>query len=193
MVKVSKQEKFEMKKVSIIILLVIGVCFLFFDQSQAFYQWEDENGVIHYGDAPPDTVIESTETEVASDLIETEKPLPQAMPENPDRMPEVKYPVPPPPEDIKEIIDTFTLAPYTRKEISFVSFEPVKIGFTTDITEETVGRCKNSGAGIKDMYSTEEAISPYGGSCEFKPKNGYIKFYVGNSEDFPIEIKVFKL
>jgi hypothetical protein len=196
MVKVfSKQEKFEMKNVSIIILLVIGVCFLFFDQSQAFYQWEDENGVVHYGDAPPDSVddvIENAETGVASDLIETEKSLPQAMPENPDSLPEEKYPVPPPPEDIKEVIGTFTLDPHTRKEISFVAFEPVRIGFTTDITEETVAKCKNSGAGIKDRYSGEESISPYGGSCVFKPKNRYIKFYVGNSEDFPIKIKVFK-
>jgi hypothetical protein len=184
-----------MKNVSIIFLLVISVCFLFLDQSPAFYQWEDENGIIHYGDAPPesvDTAIEDTETGAASDLAGPEKSLPQAVPENTDKLPEEKHRVSPVPEEIQEVIDTFTLAPHTRKEISFVSFEPVKIGFTTDITEETVVQCKNSGAGIKDRYSGAEAISPYGGSCEFKPKNGYIKFYVGNLEDFPITIKVFK-
>ncbi len=171
------------------------VCVLFSGQSQAFYQWEDENGVVHYGDAPPesaDGVIENTETGAASEQAEPERSLPQAMPEELNRLPEEKEPAPPKPEDIKEMIDTFTLAPHTRKEISFVSFEPVKIGFITDITEETVVQCKNSGAGIKDMYSNEEAISPYGGSCVFKSKNGYIKFIVGNLEDFPITIKVFK-
>lgn len=184
-----------MKNVSIIVLLVISACVLFSGQSQAFYQWEDENGVIHYGDAPPesaDGVIDNTETGAASDQVEPEISLPEAMPENSDSLSEEKYPAPPLPGDIKEMIDTFTLAPHTRKEISFVSFEPVKVGFTTDITEETVDQCKNSGAGIKDMYSNEEAISPYGGSCEFKSKNGYIKFVVGNLEDFPITIKVFK-
>jgi hypothetical protein len=184
-----------MKNVSIIVLLTISICVLFSEQSQAFYQWEDENGVTHYGDAPTDSageVIDNTESGAASELAEPEQSLPQDMPEDLDSLSEEKYPVPPKPEDIKEVIETFTLAPYSRKEISFVSFEPVTIGFTTDITEATAGLCKNSGAGIKDMYSNEEAISPYGGSCEFKPKNGYIKFYVGNSEDFPIEIKVFK-
>jgi hypothetical protein len=190
-----RQEKFVMKNILIIVLLATSVCVLFTGQSQGFYQWEDENGVIHYGDAPPDSAdnaIENAGTGAASELPEPEKSLPQAMPEEPDRLPEAKYPVPPKPEDIKEMIDTFSLAPHTRKEISFVSFEPVRIGFITDITEETVGQCKNSGAGIKDMYSNEEAISPYGGSCEFKSKNGYIKFVVGNLEDFPIKIKVFK-
>ncbi len=184
-----------MKKDLIIVLLVISVCFLVFDQCQAFYQWEDENGVVHYGDAPPDCVdnaIEKTETGAVKDPSDSEKSLPQAGPEEQDRLPEEKQPFPQAPKDIKEVIDTLTLAPHTREEISFVAFEPVKIGFTTDITPETLAQCKNSGAGIKDRYSGAEAISPYGGSCEFKPKNGYIKFYVGNLEDFPITIKVFK-
>lgn len=184
-----------MKNVSIIVLLIISVCFLFLDQSLAFYQWEDENGVVHYGDTPPDSVdnaIETTENGAASDSVQPEESLSPPMPENPDKLPGGQHPVPPPPENIKEVIDTFTLAPNTREEITFAAFEPVKIGFITDITEETAVLCKNSGAGIKDRYSGEEAISPYGGSCEFKPKNGYIKFYVGNLEDFPITVKVFK-
>ena len=184
-----------MEKKLIGVLLVLSACFFVFDQSQAFYQWEDENGVVHYGDAPPDSVdnaIEKTETGVATDPPDPEKSLLQAVPEAQNRLPDYHQPIPQTPEDIKEVIDTLTLAPHTREEISFVSFEPVKIGFTTDITPETVARCKNSGAGIKDRYSGAEAISPYGGSCEFKPKNGYIKFYVGNLEDFPITIKVFK-
>jgi len=184
-----------MKNASIIVLLAITVCFLFFDQSPAFYQWEDENGVVHFGDAPPgdvDNAIEKSENGSAPDSVQSEKPLPPPMPDKPDNLPGGKHPAPQSPEDIKEIIDTFTLSPHTKKEISFAAFAPAKIGFKTDITPETAVRCKNSGAGIKDRYSGEEVISPYGGSCEFIPKNGYIKFYVGNLEDFSIKITVFK-
>lgn len=184
-----------MKKDLIIVLLVISFCFFVFDYCQAFYQWTDENGVVHYGDAPPegvDNAIEKTETGAVIDPHDSEKSLPAAGMEELDSLPEAKNPAPQVPIDIKEVIGTLTLAPHSREEISFVAFEPVKIGFTTDITPETVAQCKNSGAGIKDRYSSVEAISPYAGSCEFKPKDGYIKFYVGNLENFPITIKVFK-
>ncbi len=184
-----------MKNHLIIALLAIAVCFLFFDQSPAFYQWEDEKGVVHFGDAPPDGVddaIEKAENGGGPDSVKLEKSPPPTRPDHLDRLHNGKHQLPQPPDEKKEVIDTFTLLPHTKKEISFVAFVPAKIGFKTDITEETVKLCKNSGAGIKDRYSGEEVISPYGGSCEFKPQNGYIKFYVGNLEDFPIKIEVFK-
>lgn len=184
-----------MRKDIIIVLLTAVVCCLLFGTSQAFYQWEDENGIIHFGDSPPDGVgnaIEMHENGAKPDFVAPGESVPVSVTDHSEKLHGKKHQAPPSPEEIKEVIDTFTLAPHTKKEISFVAFAPAKVGFKTDMTAETAAKCKNSGAGIKDRYSGDEAISPYGGSCEFKPQNGYIKFYVGNLEDFPIKITVFK-
>ncbi len=184
-----------MQKNMIIIVLAVAVGFLFFNQSPAFYQWTDESGVVHYGDAPPDDVdnaVDKSENMTGPDSMKSEEPEPPPVPDKPDNLQKEEKPAPLQPEDMKDVIDTFTLQPHTKKEISFVAFAPVKIGFMTDLTPETAALCKNSGAGIKDRYSGKEAISPYGGSCEFEPQNGYIKFDVGNLEDFPIKVTVFK-
>ena len=184
-----------MKNVWMIILVIITVCFVFSGQSPAFYQWEDENGVVHFGDAPSedaDNIIEKTDHGNPADSITSEEPLSTPMPQKQDKITEEKYQGPELPADIQKIIETVTLDPHTKKQISFAAFSPVKIGFKTDITPETVEKCKNSGAGMKDSRSGKEVISPYGGSFELEPNNGYIKFFVGNLEDFPIKITVFR-
>jgi len=184
-----------MKHVWMIILVTISVCFVLLDQCPAFYQWEDENGVVHFGDAPSEgaeNIIEKTDAGNPADAVTSEEPLPSAVPREKEEITEEKYPGPGLPADIQKIIETVTLAPHTKKQISFAAFSPVKVGFRTDITPETVKQCQNSGAGIKDTNSGKEVISPYGGSFELAPHNGYVKFFVGNLEDFPIEITVFK-
>jgi hypothetical protein len=93
----------------------------------------------------------------------------------------------------KEILETITLQPKEKKEISVDSTEKIKLGWDHTETEKgTASRCQKMCVMMTKQGSESGVASMHGMSIGIVPIDGKVAATFENVEDFPIEIEIFK-
>jgi len=98
--------------------------------------------------------------------------------------------VPSVPAAAQEILETVTLQPQQKKEITIKSTVKVTLGWNH--TDDSVSdKCKKNCVNMRRPDGVEMA-SMLGGSMGFVPVDGKVVATFENLEDFPIEIQIFR-
>ena len=90
----------------------------------------------------------------------------------------------------KEIVETVTLQPQEKKEVSIASTVKVRLGW--DHTDDSASsKCKKNCVNMVRPGGTEMA-SALGGAMGVMPADGKATVTFQNLEDFPIEIQIYR-
>jgi len=92
-----------------------------------------------------------------------------------------------------EILETVTLQPHEKMEISVAASEKIKLGWDhTDTEPGTASKCQKMCVMMTKQGSANGMASMHGMSMGILPVDGKASATLENVEDFPIEIEIFK-
>lgn len=92
-----------------------------------------------------------------------------------------------------EVLETVTLQPSEKKEISVAATEKIKLGWNHTETEKgTASKCQHMCVMMTKEGSANGMASMHGMSMGILPVGGKATATLENVEDFPIEIEIFK-
>ncbi|MDH3686268.1 MAG: hypothetical protein OEP95_08575 [Myxococcales bacterium] len=90
------------------------------------------------------------------------------------------------------ILETVTLQPHEKKEISVAASKKIKLGWNHTETEPgTASRCQKMCVMMTKQGSANGVASTHGMSMGIAPVGGKAAATLENVEDFPIEIEIF--
>ena len=89
----------------------------------------------------------------------------------------------------KTVIETFTLAPGEKREISVETAEKVRLGWS-HADDSVAGECKKMCVNMTKAGSSGGAASMYGMSMGIQPVDGKATATLENLESFPIEVVI---
>lgn len=91
------------------------------------------------------------------------------------------------------ILETVTLQPHEKKEVSVESTQKIRLGWNhTNTEKDTASRCQKMCVMMTTQGSTSGVASMHGMSMGIVPIDGKVSATLENVEDFPIEIEIFK-
>jgi hypothetical protein len=92
------------------------------------------------------------------------------------------------------ILETVTLQPHEKKEISVAASKRIKLGWNHTETEPgTASRCQKMCVMMTKQGSANGVASTHGMAMGIPPIDGKASATLENLEEFPIEIEIFRM